>query len=66
MISWVAIERTAERKMASDATLRKQAAGMPLRSDAKRLTDRELLDKLRSFGIELDRPALERLCDEAL
>ena len=66
MISWVAIERTAERRMASDATFRKQAAGMPLRSDAKRLTDRELLDKLRSFGIELDRPALERLCDEAL
>jgi uncharacterized protein YchJ len=52
--------------MASDATFRKQAAGMPLRSDAKRLTDRELLDKLRSFGIELDRPALERLCDEVL
>jgi tetratricopeptide (TPR) repeat protein len=66
MISWVAIERTAERRMASDATFRKQAAGMPLRSDAKRLTDRELLDKLRSFGIELDRPALERLCDEVL
>ena len=51
---------------APDAGYRKQAAGKVLRSDAKRLTDGELLAKLRSFGIELDRPALERLCDQAL
>ena len=37
-----------------------------LRSDAKQLTDDELLAKLRSFDIELDRPSLERLCREAL
>lgn len=29
-------------------------------------TDEELVAKLRSFGIELDRPSLERLCDQAL
>ena len=47
-------------------SLRKQTAGKVLRSDAKRLTDDDLLAKLRSFGIELDRPALERLCEQAL
>ena len=66
MISWVALDRIVERKMASDAKYRKQAAGRPRRSDAKRLTDGEVLAKLRSFGVELDRPSLERLCDQAL
>src|ERR1700722_2575070 len=66
MISWVAMDRVVERKRAADATYRKQAAGKVQRSDAKRLTDGELLAKLSSFGIELDRPALERLCDQAL
>jgi tetratricopeptide (TPR) repeat protein len=66
MISWVAIERIAERKMATDAAFRKQTVGRPLRSDAKRCRDGELLAKLRSYGIELDRPSLERLCDGAL
>ena len=56
MISWVAMDRIVERKRATDATYRKQAAEKVLRSDAKRLTDGELLAKLRSFGIELDRP----------
>jgi len=37
-----------------------------LRSDAQPLNDDDLLAKLRSFGIELDRPSLERLCREAL
>ena len=37
-----------------------------LRSDAERLTDGELLAKLHSFGIELDRSLLERLCEQAL
>jgi hypothetical protein len=64
MISWVAMDRIVERKRA--AGYRKQAAGKVLRSDAKRLTDGELLAKLFSFGIELDRPSLERLCDQAL
>jgi len=66
MISLVAMDRIVERKRAADAGYRKQAAGKVLRSDAKRLTDSELLSKLSSFGIELDRPSLERLCDQAL
>jgi hypothetical protein len=66
MISWVAMDRIVERKRAADADYREQAAGKVLRSDAKRLTDGELLAKLSSFGIELDRPSLERLCDQAL
>lgn len=66
MISWVAMDRIVENKRAADAGYRKQAVGKVLRSDAKRLTDGDLLAKLRSFGIELDRPSLERLCDQAL
>ena len=50
----------------SDPNYRKQADGKSLRSDAKLLTDGELLAKLRSFGIDLDRPSLERLCDQTL
>ena len=66
MISWVAMDRIVERKRATDAAYRKQGADKVLRSDARRLTDGELLAKLRSFGIEMDRSSLERLCDEAL
>ena len=55
MISWVAMDRIVERQRAADAAYRKQAAGKVLRSDAKLLTDGDLLAKLRSFGIELDR-----------
>src|SRR5437899_3393432 len=66
MISWIAMDGIVEGKRAADAAYRKQAAGKVLRSDAKRLTDGELLAKLSSFGIELDRPSLERLCDQAL
>ena len=66
MFSWVAIDRFAEKERAKSAAFRKQSAGKVLRSDAKQLTDDELLAKLRSFGIELDRPSLERLCREAL
>jgi len=66
MISWVAMDRIVERKRATDAAYRKQGADKVLRSDAKRLTDGELLAKLRSFGIELDRSSLEQLCDQAL
>lgn len=63
MISWVAMDRIVERKRAADADYRKQAAGKVLRSDAQRLTDGELVAKLRSFGIEMDRPTLGRLCE---
>ncbi len=40
--------------------------GRPPRAQAKRLTDGELLDKLRSFGIEIDRTWLEQRCQRAL
>src|SRR6266704_5664361 len=66
MFSWVAIDRFAEKERARDATFQKQSAGKVLRSDAQPLTDDDLLAKLRSFGIELDRHSLERLCREAL
>lgn len=66
MISWVALDRITERKIASDAKYSGQTAGRPLRSHAKLLTDGELLGKLRSFGIDLDRSTLERFCDQAV
>ncbi|HEX8810964.1 MAG TPA: hypothetical protein VF742_03120, partial [Terracidiphilus sp.] len=66
MFSWVAIDRFAEKERARDGSFSKQSAGKVLRSDAKPLTDDDLLAKLRSFGIELDRPSLERLCRDAL
>jgi tetratricopeptide (TPR) repeat protein len=67
MISWVAMDRIVERQRAADAAAyRKHAAGKVLRSDAKLLTDGDLLSKLRSIGIDLNRSSLERLCDQAL
>jgi len=60
------MDRIVERKRAEDAAYRKQSAGKVLRSDAKLLTDGDLLAKLRSFGIEMDRSSLERLCSQAL
>jgi hypothetical protein len=66
MFSWVAIDRFAEKERARNATFRKQNADKVLRSDAQALTDDDLLAKLRSFGTELDRPSLERLCRDAL
>jgi len=66
MFSWVAIDRFAEKERARDARFRKQNADKVLRSDAQNLTDDDLLAKLWSFGIQLDRTALERLCREAL
>ena len=38
----------------------------PTRSDAAKLSDEQLLEKLRAFGLEVDRAALERLCEGAL
>ena len=65
MISWVAMDRIVQRKRASDAAYHKQVGGRSLRSDAKLLSDGDLLAKLRSFGIDLDRSSLEQLCDRA-
>ena len=53
MFSWVAIDRFAEKERAKDARFRKQNADKVLRSDAKHLTDDDLLAKLRYFGIEV-------------
>ena len=38
----------------------------PTRSDAAKLSDEQLLEKLRAFGLEVDRAELERLCEGAL
>jgi tetratricopeptide (TPR) repeat protein len=38
----------------------------PTRSDAAKLSDEQLLEKLRGFGLDVDRAALERLCEGAL
>jgi len=48
MISWVAMDRIVERKRATDAAYRQQGVDKVLRCDAKRLTDGDLLAKLRS------------------
>ncbi|MCI0393155.1 MAG: SEC-C domain-containing protein [Acidobacteria bacterium] len=66
MISWVAIDRISEKQKASDAEYREKMADRPMRSSTKYLSDGELLAKLRSFGIELDRSSLEGLCNESL
>ena len=66
MFSWVAIDRFAGKERARDATFRKQSADKVLRSDAQPLTDDDLAARLRSFGIELNRPSLDTLCREAL
>lgn len=66
MISWVAMERIYEREIQRDAKLRNPDGARPLRVHAKHLTDEELLARLRSFGIEIDRGWLERNCARAL
>jgi tetratricopeptide (TPR) repeat protein len=66
MLSWVAMERIYQRQILPDPKLHKEAGPRPLRADARRLTDGELLAKLRSFGIEIDRAWLERKCERAL
>ena len=38
----------------------------PTRSDAANLSDEQLLEKLRGFGLEVDRAELERLCEGVL
>ena len=43
MFSWVALDRFAEKERARDRTFRKQSARKVLRSDAKQLTDDDLL-----------------------
>jgi hypothetical protein len=66
MISWVAMERAVEETRATDPVYRKKTEGRPLRADTKYCTDAELLDKLRAFGINFERPSLGLLCEQAL
>ena len=66
MTSWVVIDRFVEEERARDAKYRKRTAGRPLRSAARGLTDDELLGKLRSLGVEMDRATLDLLSDDAL
>lgn len=61
-ISWVTIERWAREKAGPPGAGRPQR----YRDDAERLTDAQLLDRLRGFGIDLDRAGLEALCQDAL
>jgi tetratricopeptide (TPR) repeat protein len=66
MVSWVAIDRVVERERASNPAYRKKTAGRPLRSDARQLADTELIERLQSFGIEMDPATLGRLCADSL
>lgn len=66
MVSWVVIDRAIERERQSNSAYRKKTAGRPMRSDAKRLADSELIQTLRSLGVEIDRATLGDLCDEKL
>jgi hypothetical protein len=61
-MSWVSIERLAREKAGPPGAGR----GRPYRDDAEALTDAQLLDRLRGFGIVLDRAGLQALCQDAL
>lgn len=61
-MSWVTVERLARQHVGP----RGAGRGRPYRDDAEALTDMQLLDKLRDFGVELDRAGLELLCRDAL
>src|SRR5260221_13724218 len=67
-MSWVTVDRICAEEMLSDENIRRLVEGgnRPLRSRAEQLNDAELLDKLRGFGLGLDRRSLERLCENAL
>lgn len=65
MISWVAMDRIVERRRATDARYRKQTAARPLRAAARPLSEAELVAKLATFGIALDRATLAGLAAQA-
>ena len=67
-MSWVTLDRFCQEEAAKDEPLRRklEADNRPLRSNAAKLTDSELLDKLRSMGFELDRSGVGNLCAGAL
>ena len=68
-MSWVTLDRFCHQEgAAKDEPLRRklEADNRPLRSSAAKLTDGELLDKLRGMGFELDRSGVGNLCAGAL
>ena len=69
-ISWVTscLHRLCQQQAGADPVIGRMLtrSGRPLRSNAEQLTDADLLDKLRSFGIDLDREGLSKLCEGAL
>jgi tetratricopeptide (TPR) repeat protein len=67
-ISWVTIDRFCQEEADAKENVRRQLehSGKPLRSSAGSLSDDELLTKLRSFGLDVDRDGVERLCAGAL
>ena len=67
-ISWVTIDRYCQEEADAKENVRRELehAGKPLRSSAGSLSDDELLTKLRSFGLDVDRDGVERLCAGAL
>ena len=67
-MSWVNLDRFCQEEAAKDEPLRRklEVDNRPLRSSAAKLTDGELLDKLRSMGFELDRSGVGNLCAGAL
>lgn len=66
-MSWVTLDRICrEEARADDIGRVAESTGRPLRSSAEHLSDEELLEKLRGFGVDLDRAGLEKLCEGAL
>jgi hypothetical protein len=66
-MSWVTLDRICrEEARADDIGRMVESTGRPLRSSAEHLSDEELLEKLRGFGVDLDRAGLEKLCEGAL
>jgi tetratricopeptide (TPR) repeat protein len=65
-LSYVASHRMIFHEGIFDEVFRRQSAGWPRRLDADGLGDDELVARLRTFGITIDRPALDRLSDRYL
>jgi len=66
-MSWVTLDRICrEEARADDIGRMVERTVRPLRSSAEHLSDEELLEKLRGFGVDLDRAGLEKLCEGAL
>ncbi len=62
-ISYIAIKRMVEQRMAVDKKYRKaiKKSGRIILSDTRKMSDLELLEKLRSFNVRLDRETFSKL-----